>query len=82
MTAQYSEDPKYSFFNDYEQNCLATESCQENMVHIQNSQVDMYAVSTKAAVNMIIDDNNGATVKDADNRSNFCATLAYFFTSS
>jgi glucan 1,3-beta-glucosidase len=50
------------------------------MIHIQNSQVAMLAVSTKAAVNMIVDDDVGL-VKDADHRSNFCATIAYYFTS-
>jgi glucan 1,3-beta-glucosidase len=70
----------YSFFNNYEQTCTPEQNCQENMIHIQNSQVSMLAVSTKAAVNMIVDDNVGL-VKDADHRSNFCATIAYYFTS-
>lgn len=69
----------YSFFNNYKQLCTPEQNCQENMIHIQNSQVDMYAVSTKAAVNMIVDDDVGS-VKDADHRSNFCATIAYYFT--
>jgi glucan 1,3-beta-glucosidase len=69
----------YSFFNNYEQTCTPEQNCQENMIHIQNSQVDMYAVSTKSAVNMIVDDDIG-TVKDADHRSNFAATIAYYFT--
>jgi glucan 1,3-beta-glucosidase len=70
----------YSFFNNYEQTCTPEQNCQENMIHIQNSQVAMLAVSTKAAVNMIVDDDVGL-VKDADHRSNFCATIAYYFTS-
>lgn len=69
----------YSFFNNYKQLCTPQQNCQENMIHIQNSQIDMYAVSTKAAVNMIVDDDVGI-VKDADHRSNFCATIAYYFT--
>ena len=69
----------YSFFNNYKQDCTPKGNCQENMIHIQNSQVDMYAVSTKAAVNMIVDDDVGV-VRDADHRSNFCATIAYYFT--
>ncbi|KAM0713749.1 hypothetical protein Q7P37_010711 [Cladosporium fusiforme] len=69
----------YSFFNNYKQLCTPNQNCQENMIHIQNSQIDMYAVSTKAAVNMIVDDDVGI-VKDADHRSNFCATIAYYFT--
>jgi glucan 1,3-beta-glucosidase len=70
----------YSFFNNYEQTCTPEQNCQENMIHIQNSQVSMLAVSTKAAVNMIVDDDVGV-VNDADHRSNFCATIAYYFTS-
>lgn len=69
----------YSFFNNYKQLCTPEQKCQQNMIHIQNSQIDMYAVSTKAAVNMIVDDDVGL-VKDADHRSNFCATIAYYFT--
>jgi glucan 1,3-beta-glucosidase len=69
----------YSFFNNYKQLCTPEQNCQENMIHIQSSQVDMYAVSTKAAVNMIVDDDIG-TVKDADHRSTFAATIAYYFT--
>lgn len=70
----------YSFFENYGQACLAGQNCQENMIHIQGSKIDMYAVSTKAAVNMIVDDFVGS-IQDVDNRSNFCATLAYYFTS-
>lgn len=69
----------YSFFNNYEQNCTPEQNCQENMIHIQNSQVDMYAVTTKAAVNMIVDDDVGK-VLDSDHRSFFGATVAYYFT--
>ncbi|QIW96190.1 hypothetical protein AMS68_001708 [Peltaster fructicola] len=69
----------YSFFNNYDQGCVAGQNCQQNMIHIQNSKVDMYAVSTKGAVNMIVDDWVG-NVKDADNRSNFCGTIAFYNT--
>ena len=69
----------YSFFNNYEQPCVSGQNCQENMIRIQNSAVQMFAVSTKAAVNMIVDENRGS-VLDEDNRSNFCATLGYYIT--
>ncbi|KAF2726063.1 glycoside hydrolase family 55 protein [Polychaeton citri CBS 116435] len=70
----------YSFFNNYEQECVAGQNCQQHMIHIQAStNVQMYAVSTKAAVNMLDDDTTGAAIKDADNRSNFCATIAYYW---
>lgn len=72
----------YSFFNNYEQPCVSGQNCQENMIHITNSEVSMYAVSTKAAVNMIVDDSaTSSPVLDADHRSNFCATIAYYLTS-
>ncbi|KAK0938042.1 hypothetical protein LTR29_010371 [Friedmanniomyces endolithicus] len=71
----------YSFFNGYTQDCVIGENCQENMIHIQNSQVSMYAVTTKAAVNMIIDDNV-ITVKGADNLDVYADTMAYFNTLS
>lgn len=69
----------YSFFQDYQQTCDITRNCQDNMIHIQNSQVDMYAVNTFAAVNMIVDDNMG-TIRNADNLNWFCATISYYFT--
>ena len=71
----------YSFFNGYTQGCVIGEDCQENMIHIQNSQVSMYAVTTKAAVNMIIDDN-GVTVKGAVNLDVYADTVAYYNTQS
>ncbi len=46
------------------------------MVQVQNSsRVSLYGLSTKAAVNMV---TLGSTpqVLDADNRDNFCGTIA------
>lgn len=67
----------YSFFENYEQTCVAGQNCQQNMISIQNgsSNVHMYALSTKASVNMVTQDGVGVAL-DKDNRSNFCATLA------
>ncbi|EPE10802.1 glycoside hydrolase family 55 protein [Ophiostoma piceae UAMH 11346] len=65
----------YSFFDNYDQTCLDTESCQENIVSIESSTVHIFGLNTKASSNMVqIDGTVMAT--DADNRSNFCASLA------
>ncbi|OAX78460.1 hypothetical protein ACJ72_07232 [Emergomyces africanus] len=70
----------YSFFENYNQDCLATESCQENMIEVDCSPVYLYGISTKASTNMITrkGDGNQALVKQIENRNNFCSTLAIF----
>ncbi len=70
----------YSFFNNYNQDCVGTRNCQQNMIHIQGSQVDMYTVNTANSVSMILDDGVG-TVAGSDNENWFCDTLAFYFTS-
>ncbi|KAF2816299.1 glucan 1,3-beta-glucosidase [Mytilinidion resinicola] len=68
----------YSFFSNYNQDCLATNSCQENMISVEkSSNVNMFGISTKAATNMITQDGTSMAL-DKDNRSNFCATLGMF----
>ena len=67
----------YSFFDNYGQTCLDTEDCQQNMVSLENSQVSLLGLSTKASVNMLTVDGKSAAL-DKDNRNNFCATLALF----
>ncbi|KAK4238969.1 pectate lyase superfamily protein-domain-containing protein [Achaetomium macrosporum] len=67
----------YSFFDNYSQDCLKTESCQSNMVSLESSQVHFFGLSTKASVNMLTVDGQSAAL-DKDNRNNFCATLAFF----
>ena len=68
----------YSFFDNYGQTCLNSESCQENMVSIEgSSDIYLYGLSTKAATNMVSVDG-AAVVKQKDNRSNFCSTVAVF----
>lgn len=68
----------YSFFDNYDQTCLDTESCQENMVAIDCSDdVYLYGLSTKAAVNMVTV-NGESEALGADNMDNFCQTLALF----
>ncbi|KAK0630933.1 pectate lyase superfamily protein-domain-containing protein [Bombardia bombarda] len=67
----------YSFFDNYGQDCLKTQSCQANMVSLEDSQVHLFGLSTKASTNMLTIDGKSAA-KDEDNRSTFCATLALF----
>ncbi|MCJ1379596.1 hypothetical protein MMC17_002698 [Xylographa soralifera] len=69
----------YSFFDNYSEDCLATESCQDNMVSIENCSGDVYlwGLSTKASTNMVTLDGTGA-VPQSDNQDNFCATIAVF----
>jgi hypothetical protein len=56
----------YSFFDKYSQTCLATESCQNNMLSLESSSsVHLYGISTKGAVNMItVDGISAALSKD------------------
>jgi hypothetical protein len=69
----------YNFFNGYDQACVQGNNCQQNMISLENSQVAMYAVTTKAAVNMIKDTAfPNRAVLDASHRNNFGATLAYY----
>lgn len=69
----------YSFFDNYGQECLKTESCQENMVSIEGCGSDVYlwGLSTKASTNMVTVDGRGV-VPQKDNRDNFCSTIAVF----
>lgn len=67
----------YSFFDNYDQTCVNSNNCQKHMVSVQSASqnVWLFALSTKAAVNMLTL-NGSPAVKDSDNRSNFCATIA------
>lgn len=68
----------YSFFENYNQDCLLTASCQDNMVSIESSSnVQFLGMSTKAAVNMVTVEGKSAAL-DKDNRNNFCAAIAVF----
>lgn len=68
----------YSFFENYAQTCLNTEDCQENMVEVDCSDVHIYGLSTKAAVNMVTSSAGKSLVLEKDNTSNFCSTIALF----
>ncbi|KAH5162475.1 hypothetical protein HBH69_012330 [Parastagonospora nodorum] len=68
----------YSFFDNYSQDCVANQNCQEHMNQIEDStNVNIFGLSSKASVNMITSGGKGL-LKDKDNRSNFCATVAIF----
>jgi glucan 1,3-beta-glucosidase len=82
----------YSFFDNYNQDCLAGENCQNNIMSVEGNINNLWVsgLSTKASVNMISTQGNGfivqqgasnaavtkVSVLDADNRDNFCATIA------
>lgn len=69
----------YSFFENYTQQCLDSEDCQENMVEVVNSpNIQMYAVNTKASRNVITLNGRGAMTHLPDNESTFCAAIASF----
>jgi len=69
----------YSFFENYDQDCVASNNCQENMISVQSGSknVHLYGVSTKASINMVTL-NGRAAGQDAGNRNNFCGTLAHW----
>ncbi|KAI1433392.1 glycoside hydrolase family 55 protein [Xylaria sp. CBS 124048] len=67
----------YSFFDNYTQDCVGEQNCQDNMISIENSQVDMYGISTKASVNMLLLDGK-PIAQDKDNRNTFCAAIAKY----
>lgn len=69
----------YNFFNNYNQTCLATEDCQTSMVDLENnSALYMYNINTKAAVNMVVQDNTKVLALSADNSNGFCQTINAF----
>lgn len=68
----------YSFFENYTQSCLQSEDCQENMVEVDCSDVHLYGLSTKAAVNMVTSSGGKSMVPQVENTSNFCSTIALF----
>lgn len=68
----------YSFFNNYDQGCLLTENCQQYVVQLEQSEaIYLFALSTKAAANMVEVDGV-ALVPQAANPNGFCQTVAVF----
>ncbi|KAF4991871.1 hypothetical protein FDECE_13898 [Fusarium decemcellulare] len=70
----------YSFFDNYDQECVPLNNCQDNIISIESSQVHLYGISTKASINMVNVDGKSA-ILDSDNRNNFCAAIALFSSS-
>jgi glucan 1,3-beta-glucosidase len=68
----------YSFFENYAQQCLDNESCQDNMIEVDCSEVYMFGVSTKASKSMITSSDGEQLIPQIENRSNFCSTIAMF----
>jgi glucan 1,3-beta-glucosidase len=69
----------YNFFNNYDQTCLDTESCQDGMVSLEdNTNLYMYNVNTKASTNMVMAHNTQILATQADNRNGFCQTINAF----
>ena len=68
----------YSFFDNYDQQCLDTESCQEGIIDVINStDIYLWAASTKASSFMVTYDGYGV-VSEADNDAGFCETIVLF----
>jgi glucan 1,3-beta-glucosidase len=69
----------YSFFENYSQVCLNTESCQDNMVSIEgnSTSLHLYGLSTKASTSMVTVDDS-SEVQQIDNLNGFCSTVALF----
>jgi hypothetical protein len=68
----------YSFFENYTQDCLVTEDCQQNMVDITNSDIVLYGVNTKASSNVITQNGAGVVKHLPDNLNTFCAAIAEY----
>lgn len=68
----------YSFFDNYDQDCLETNSCQQNMVDIRCSdKIHLYGLTTKASTNMV--NVNGQPIALQSDHSNlFGQTLLSF----
>ncbi|KAI9699208.1 MAG: hypothetical protein M1820_007287 [Bogoriella megaspora] len=68
----------YSFFNNYDQGCLLTESCQQFMVSVEESEaVYLYGLSTKGTTTLVAVDQV-ALVPQSANANGFCQTVAIF----
>lgn len=62
----------YSWFQEYTQNCVASNDCQDRVFEIDSSsQVWIYSLITKAAVEMI-SPAGGVSVLGKDNRYSYC----------
>jgi len=69
----------YSFFNNYNQACLKTESCQDSIVSIEANVRNfyLYNLNTEASTSML-NYNEQTIIKQSDNTNTFCQTaMAY-----
>jgi len=68
----------YSFFNNYDQGCLLTEACQQNMVGVYNSStIYLYNLNTKASESIVTIDGVGV-VSQALNDNTFAQGVVLF----
>jgi glucan 1,3-beta-glucosidase len=68
----------YSFFDNYIQECLKTDSCQENIVDIRcSNNVNLYGLTTVASTNMV-NVNGLSEALAADNVNLFGDSIALF----
>lgn len=69
----------YSFFDNYDQGCLLTESCQQNMVGVDNSStIYLYNLNTKASENIVTIDGVGVVSNAQLNFDTFCQGVVLF----
>jgi len=69
----------YNFFQNYNQDCLKTEHCQDYMVSIEQSpsKIHIYNLNTKASDSMVSVDGK-SRADQVDNKATFCSTIAAF----
>ncbi|KAJ5937656.1 hypothetical protein N7454_003998 [Penicillium verhagenii] len=68
----------YSFFENYAQTCLNSEDCQENILEVDCSDVQIYGLTTKASVNMVTSSSGKSMVPERPNKSTYGSTIALF----
>ena len=66
----------YNLFQAYGQECPQNQSCQDDMVSIQqlNNGIHILNLNTKASSNMIEVDEK-SIVKQSENRNTFCSSI-------
>ena len=69
----------YSFFKNWDQTCVGTNSCQTNMVDVDKCSADvyLYTLATLGSVNMISTDG-APQVTGSANANTYCDTIAVF----
>ncbi|KAJ7273179.1 pectin lyase fold/virulence factor [Mycena rebaudengoi] len=64
----------YSFYNNYSQACLATRNCQDHIVNITDSAVDIFSLVTIGS-QFQVSVNGGGVVDQKDNMNGFASTV-------